>query len=254
MELLPDLYCFLWQGQGNNCNSYAIRYHVGGEPRIALFDPGQYTVPTPMVDRRTGRMVGMGQAPGLDLLVSQLERDGLSPAQVSLVLHTHCHPDHCQSGPWWRQHHGALIGLHEAERDNYLKTTQANGVQSGPADTAETNPEPDLFLQEGELRLGDQGAHLLQVLHTPGHARGSVCFYWPERKAAIVGDVVFYRSVGRTDLPGGDARLLKQSIQRLSELEIDYLLTGHPYGHPGLIAGRREVEQNFRLILSSGMF
>lgn len=254
MELLPDLFAFLWQGQGNNCNSYAVRYRVNGQDRFVLFDPGQYTVPTPLVDKRTGRVVSMGQAPGLDLLVSQLGRDGIGPDQVTLVLNTHCHLDHCQSDPWWHEQQGAWIGLHEAEREEYLRSATSNGSHAGPSDGEAISREPQLFLQEGELRLGDESPHLLQVLHTPGHSAGSVCFYWPERKAAIVGDVVFYRSVGRTDLPGGDARQLKQSIQCLAELEIECLLTGHPYGHPGVIAGRREVEQNFRLILSSGMF
>jgi hypothetical protein len=47
------------------------------------------------------------------------------------------------------------------------------------------------------------------------------------------------------DLPGGSGRQLRESIDRLSQLEIEYLLCGHPYGHPGIIVGKREVADNF---------
>jgi len=50
------------------------------------------------------------------------------------------------------------------------------------------------------------------------------------------------------DLPGGSAKALKQSIQRVSELDIEYLLCGHPYGHPGIIKGREAVKQNFDFV------
>ena len=50
------------------------------------------------------------------------------------------------------------------------------------------------------------------MLHTPGHALGSVCFLSEEDGFVIAGDVLFYQSIGRTDLPGGDYDVLKESI------------------------------------------
>jgi glyoxylase-like metal-dependent hydrolase (beta-lactamase superfamily II) len=61
----------------------------------------------------------------------------------------------------------------------------------------------------------------------------------------IAGDLIFYRSTGRVDLPGGNPQALRNSIERLSRLEIDYVLCGHPYGHPGVIEGADEVRSNF---------
>lgn len=52
-----------------------------------------------------------------------------------------------------------------------------------------------------------------QVLHTPGHSPGSLSFHFPTDKILISGDVIFYRSVGRTDFPGGDTEVLAASIR-----------------------------------------
>ncbi len=58
-----------------------------------------------------------------------------------------------------------------------------------------------------------------EVIYTPGHSPGSISFYWPEENSLFSGDVVFAGGVGRTDLPGGDMRTLKETIsEKLFEL------------------------------------
>jgi glyoxylase-like metal-dependent hydrolase (beta-lactamase superfamily II) len=78
---------------------------------------------------------------------------------------------------------------------------------------ANTSPPPDLELHGGdELEVG----HLrFQVLHTPGHTPGHVCFYEAEQKVLFDGDVLFYQGVGRADLPGGDWFRLLDSIEQV---------------------------------------
>jgi glyoxylase-like metal-dependent hydrolase (beta-lactamase superfamily II) len=98
-------------------------------------------------------------------------------------------------------------------------------------------------LQEGELNIGSVQ---LQILQTPGHSPGSLCLYWPERKALFSGDVAFDRSIGRSDLPGGNGRLLKESLQRIGQLDVEYLLPGHG----NIVTGREAVRANFQLIES----
>ena len=83
-----------------------------------------------------------------------------------------------------------------------------------------------------------------KVIHTPGHSPGSICLYWTEQKALFTGDVIFHQGVGRTDLPGGSGQELKDSITRISRLEVDYLLPGHG----DLISGREPVKRNFETI------
>jgi glyoxylase-like metal-dependent hydrolase (beta-lactamase superfamily II) len=129
----------------------------------------------------------------------------------------------------FREQYGAKVAIHEAEARIYE-------MMGGAA---------DLLLREGELELGEMS---LKILHSPGHSPGHITIYWPREKALIAGDVIFYGSTGRVDLPGGNAGQLKQSIERLSELEIEVLVCGHPYGHPGLLRGADEIQQNFDTI------
>ena len=107
----------------------------------------------------------------------------------------------------------------------------------------------DIHLQDGMLELAGAKKSSLQILHSPGHSPGHVTIYWPYRKVLIAGDCIFYRSTGRTDFPGGSSEVLRDSIERLSRLDIEYLLCGHPYGHPGFIQGGDAVRENFELIL-----
>jgi hydroxyacylglutathione hydrolase len=102
-------------------------------------------------------------------------------------------------------------------------------------------PEPDFFLQEGELKVGSNS---FRVILTPGHSPGSVCLYWPAQKVLFTGDVVFNQGVGRTDLPGGNGKLLKESIQRLAAFDSEYLLSGHGE----IISGAENVRANFQMI------
>jgi hydroxyacylglutathione hydrolase len=72
--------------------------------------------------------------------------------------------------------------------------------------------EPDVFLSEGNtIQVGGVDLHILFV---PGHAPGHIAFYQPEQKFLIAGDVLFYNSIGRTDLPGGNYNTLISSIHQ----------------------------------------
>ncbi len=93
--------------------------------------------------------------------------------------------------------------------------------------TMDPGPEPTIDLVDGmQLHLG---SHLVEVRHVPGHTRGHVLFYVPDQKVAFCGDVIFHRSIGRTDLPGGDYHVLLASIQTqiLSLPDETRLLSGH---------------------------
>ncbi|HNS15808.1 MAG TPA: MBL fold metallo-hydrolase, partial [Syntrophorhabdaceae bacterium] len=90
------------------------------------------------------------------------------------------------------------------------------------------------------------GGRAFQVIPTPGHSPGSLCLYWKEKRTLISGDTLFYMGVGRTDLPGGDAELLAESIKRLAELDIEHLIPGHGE----LIRGEKAIKKNFQLIIN----
>lgn len=96
------------------------------------------------------------------------------------------------------------------------------------------------------MNLGKTNELKLKVFHTPGHSPDSLCLYWPKEKALLTGDLIFALSVGRTDIGGGSFPLLTQSIERMAELDIEYLLPGHM----GILQGKVRVERNFLYIKS----
>ena len=218
MRFIDNLYAYVWQGNDNNCNSYVFANVLKDNGHV-LIDPGHINTPS-------------YREPGLDRLVKEMGRDGLDAAAIGLIILTHAHPDHCEAAEVIKEQNGAPVALHEADEKMYERF----------------GGKTDIYLKEGELVLGQENQLRLNIFHSPGHSPGHITIYWPEQKVLIAGDVIFYRSTGRVDLPGGSARVLKQSIQRLSELDIEYLLCGHPYGHPGIIEGKAAVQQNFDFV------
>jgi glyoxylase-like metal-dependent hydrolase (beta-lactamase superfamily II) len=218
MRLFGNLYAYVWQGSDNNCNSYVFAHALEGGKNVVV-DPGHLVTP-------------YYRESGLERLLEGMEKDGIAQAGIGLVILTHGHPDHCESAIVIRNEYQSLVAIHRADEPFY-------SALGGKA---------DLFLDEGNLELGTEKPTSIQVYHSPGHTPGHVTLYWPAHGALIAGDCIFFRSTGRADLPGGDARALKTSIEKLSRLPIDHLLCGHPYGHPGIISGRQEVQDNFEYI------
>ena len=78
---------------------------------------------------------------------------------------------------------------------------------------------------EINIKIGDSD---FQFLYTPGHSPGSICLYDQKTRSLFSGDTVFsYGSFGRYDFPGGSLSMLKQSIKRLAELDVEILASGH---------------------------
>jgi len=138
-------------------------------------------------------------------LIQEIEKRQVN---VQFILNTHGHFDHIAGNAALEFLH-APFGLHPADRELLLEGGGALwfGLDYVPA------PPPTLELTEG-LRLNVGSLHL-EVLHTPGHTPGSVCFYIPEEQALITGDLLFAGNVGRSDLPGGAPRVMTQSLKRL---------------------------------------
>jgi hydroxyacylglutathione hydrolase len=100
---------------------------------------------------------------------------------------------------------------------------------------------PIFFLEEGELTVGDIS---LDVFHTPGHSPGGITLFWSAEKALFTGDLIFKGGLGRTDLPGGDGRQLKESIRRMGSLDSHWLLSGHGE----VVSGAEAVKANFKQV------
>lgn len=195
---------------------------AGSTIEILSFTGGafmQNTVLVACADGRTAVLVDPGAATP-DALSAAEER-GL---EIVAILLTHAHLDHIEGVASAREVTGAPVYLHPADRilyDNIWSQAAAFGVPFEP------QPPPDLELTPGEtLTFGGSG---FEVVFAPGHAPGHVIFVSTDEPVAIVGDVIFLGSIGRTDLPGGDYRTLIDSIHRtvLTLPSETRLYTGH---------------------------
>ena len=146
---------------------------------------------------------------------------------VRAIIHTHAHLDHIFGTRDVKERHGGEIGLHQGDAflyDGIAMQAAMFGWKVQP-----TLPV-DRWLGDGDrVEFGKRSA---LVVHTPGHTPGSLCFEVQvdgERPLLFAGDTLFRRSVGRTDLPGGDAKQLQRSIkERLYSRDLDALvIPGH---------------------------
>jgi hydroxyacylglutathione hydrolase len=123
------------------------------------------------------------------------------------LLSTHSHIDHILGNEWFSETYNLPLSAHP---DGNIYLTNAIDHAESFGLRLDRVCKPSVSLTDGQdIFFGN--SHL-KVLHTPGHALGSVCFYCEEIPFVIAGDVLFYQSIGRTDLPGGDYDVLKNSI------------------------------------------
>jgi glyoxylase-like metal-dependent hydrolase (beta-lactamase superfamily II) len=139
-------------------------------------------------------------------LVAFIESNDL---KVKMLLNTHCHVDHVLGNSFVKQKFGVKLFIHRIE-EIVLKSVKVYAPHYGIHGYQEA--EPDEFLDESSvIRFGNQQ---FSVLFVPGHSPGHVAFYHAESRSLIAGDVLFYNSIGRTDLPGGNYDTLIQSIHQ----------------------------------------
>ncbi|MGD8293867.1 MAG: MBL fold metallo-hydrolase [Desulfobacterales bacterium] len=213
MKIFNNLHAFVWQSMtNNNCNAYFI-----DGPKRVLIDPGH---------SQLFNHVERG--------LKQLE---IAISDIDLIICTHAHPDHIEAVQLFRD----LPTQYAVHFDEWQWASTIGKQMSATFGIDMDALIPNFFLGEGSLFL--DGTEIT-VFHTPGHSPGSISLYWPSQKALFTGDLVFKEGLGRTDLPGGDGSTLKESIKRLAELEVEYLLPGHG----DVITGAEMVRKNFKEI------
>jgi len=141
----------------------------------------------------------------IEEILRLVARHGL---QVKAIFVTHGHIDHIGGAAQLKKATGAPVYLNEDDLLTYSHIeTQAAWLGLDPPETTEI----DIPARDGDVvRIGPVE---FTVLHTPGHTRGSVALWIPSEKKLVSGDTLFRESIGRTDLPGGDGRLILQSIR-----------------------------------------
>lgn len=135
-----------------------------------------------------------------------IEERGLKPVRL---LNTHCHIDHVFGNRFVADTWGLELEIHRGELP-ILESAPATAAYFG-VPHYDPSPEPGRFIEEGEeLRFGNT---VLKALFTPGHSPASISFFCEKERFLLAGDVLFWQSIGRTDLPGGDYDTLIASIE-----------------------------------------
>jgi glyoxylase-like metal-dependent hydrolase (beta-lactamase superfamily II) len=156
-------------------------------------------------DEATREAIVIDPGDEIEEILAVLERHGL---RVKLIAVTHAHIDHVGGAARLRAATGAPVCMNAADQAllDHLDV-QAAWLGMAPPGRVEV---------DGEARDGDRirlGAADFEVRHTPGHTPGSISLWIPQESKLIAGDTLFRDSIGRTDLPGGDGRLILRSIR-----------------------------------------
>lgn len=210
--------------------SFDAPYPVYGRP-VGPFAMNQYVV------------AHDGQAVIIDAGASPTPfRDAVAPhgATIGAVWQTHAHVDHVAGLADTKRLLDVPVHLHPLDRP-VLDSAVAAGLMFGLS--LDPPPPPDHELSDGQVL--SVGGLRFEVLHTPGHAPGHVCFYDGDNGVMFCGDLVFRGSIGRLDLPGCEPDRMGPSLARILALPDDVLLLpGHM--EPTTIGHERATNPFFR--------
>ena len=160
-----------------------------------------------LVCTRSGTAAAFDPGGDLDQIDDALRKLGVRLEKVFL---THGHIDHCGQAAEFAKRHGVPLEGPHIDDKFWIDQLPGQGHRFGFPPLAAF--QPDRWLVDGDtVRFGQQ---TLKVIHTPGHTPGHVVFFHEGARLAIVGDVLFQGSIGRTDFPRGNPAALIDSITK----------------------------------------
>ncbi|MGB9926811.1 MAG: MBL fold metallo-hydrolase [Methanosarcina sp.] len=204
----------------------------------------QYICPTAydssvyLVNRKILIDAGMNS----DLIIKQIEKY-IKITDLELIILTHCHYDHTAAAAAIAEKSGAKIGIHKADlegvNDEYLSVSILFGDRAPVA-------KPTIIYEEGD-KIDIGNGEYLEVIHTPGHSRGSICLYESVSKSLFSGDTVFSGGgFGRMDFEGSEPEKMPDSIEKLTKLDVKTLYSGH--GAPADRDGNNQIIASYRML------
>ena len=203
--------------------------------QVASITVGAFASNCHLLSGRPGEAIVVDPGEEPDRIAAELLRRRWTP--VAYLL-THGHMDHVHGLAAMLDRFPAPVGLHP--RDAEWAFSEWNAMPPY-YDQPRAPGAIARAWQEGQ-RWSDAGLDYV-VIESPGHSPGGVCFHFVAERVLVAGDTLFQGSVGRTDLPGGDARVLAASLRRLAQLPDDTrVLCGHG---PATTMGSEKRENPF---------
>lgn len=170
------------------------------------YDSNVYLIGDIIVD------TGAGSNP--DYLFSEIKNAGINPKDISCIVNTHCHYDHVGGNTLF----DADIFIHHLDASTLEKADKMTSVSYMFGKSLEP------MVVAKKLKEGDKIAGF-KVIHTPGHTPGGICLF--DGEILISGDTVFaHGGFGRIDI-GGNLEDMQNSLERLNNLDVEFLLPGH---------------------------
>jgi len=165
-----------------------------------------------------GLVIDAGEEP--QKIIHRIEEKGI---RVEGIYVTHCHFDHILAVRELKEALGCKFYIHRADEEVLKRSVEDAELYLGLSSF--DPPKPDGYIDDGdEIRIG---RNILKVLHTPGHTPGSISYVFDG--GVFTGDTLFAGSIGRTDMFGGDIKLLVKSVvEKLFKLPDQYVIyPGH---------------------------
>lgn len=173
-----------------------------------------------LMNKQTKEMILIDPGDSPEIIVAMVDQMQGKPVAVFL---THGHFDHILAVKEIKEKYGIPVYAGKEEADVLAEVSlNKTDVMRRPISVY-----PDVLVDD--LEELTMAGFSVQVLHTPGHTKGSVCYYFPEEKLLVSGDTLFRESVGRTDLPTGNTGQITESVRRLIQMlpeDVD-VLPGH---------------------------
>ncbi len=185
----------IWRKEGINMGNLLIEKMVLGQVSTNCYLA---------VNKKTKEAIVIDPADEARRIDKKIKELGLKPAAILL---THGHFDHIKAAEEIGDLYEILIYANEKEQKIMEDSLLNLSANFGEPFTA----VPDMLHADGQELL--IAGMKIQVLHTPGHTQGSVCYYFPDEKAVFSGDTLFNGSIGRTDFPTGSMSELVRSAK-----------------------------------------
>lgn len=205
-----------------------------------FFDPSTSTITYVVSDPETRYCAIIDSVHDFDLNSGRLSSQSVDKVidyikqmnlRVEWILDTHMHADHLTAASYLKDKLGGKIGIGE-----HIKKILAYWIPifNTSSDTPSDGSQFDVLFSDGEqFKIGNLN---VKVIHTPGHTLDSISYYINDNDAVFVGDTIFMPYIGtaRTDFPGGNARTLYNSIQKILALpDKTHIYTCHDYPPDG---------------------